>query len=346
MAAGLPVAVLGWTLAPEVIGRFFPQYAGSVQAVRFSLVSGLLMSLSPATQVLGSLKAWPSLAVTIGVTLLTRWAFPWVLSDLYPPLEGVARGNVWASAITSAHLLALVCRATGGPTPDASPAEAPREAPPSRSRRHGRSPGQGVHRLLEPRGAPAPARARRHGRKGAAGAGPPAAALPPHRRIRIGDHCRIQSGFAGNPVGGNGRMSLWVGPGASLTLGHRVGLSNSTIVCLQSVTLEDDVFIGGDSKIYDTDFHSLDPRERLSPGNPGSRTAPVVIRRRAFVGGHSILLKGTSVGEATVVGAGSVVRSAVPALQVWAGNPARFLAPLPASAALSLVAVASGERRR
>ena len=165
-------------------------------------------------------------------------------------------------------------------------------------------------------------------------------------RIRIGDHCRMQSGFAGNPVGGNGRMALWVGPGASLTLGHRVGLSNSTIVCLQSVTLEDDVFIGGDSKIYDTDFHSLDPRERLGPGNPGARTAPVVVHRRAFVGGHAILLKGSSVGEATVVGAGSVVRSAVPALQIWAGNPARFLAPLPASAASPLVAVASGEGGR
>jgi acetyltransferase-like isoleucine patch superfamily enzyme len=57
----------------------------------------------------------------------------------------------------------------------------------------------------------------------------------------------------------------------------------------------------------------------------------VVVHRRAFVGGHSILLKGSSVGEAAVVGAGSVVRQAIPALQVWAGNPARFLAHLPAA---------------
>lgn len=148
-------------------------------------------------------------------------------------------------------------------------------------------------------------------------------------QIQIGDHCRIQSGFSGNPVGGNGRMSLWVGPDATLTVGHRVGLSNSTIVCLRSVTVGDEVFLGGDSKIYDTDFHSLDPAERGEPGNRGARSAPVVIHRRAFVGGHSILLKGASIGEAAVVGAGSVVRSAVPARQVWAGNPARFLAPLP-----------------
>jgi O-antigen/teichoic acid export membrane protein len=113
LLAGLPVAALGWVLAPEVIGRYFPHYAGSLEAVRFSLVSGLLLSLSPATQVLGTLKDWSGLAVTIAVTLVARWIFPWVLSDLYPPLEGVARGNVWASAVTSALSLALVYRATG-----------------------------------------------------------------------------------------------------------------------------------------------------------------------------------------------------------------------------------------
>jgi acetyltransferase-like isoleucine patch superfamily enzyme len=72
----------------------------------------------------------------------------------------------------------------------------------------------------------------------------------------------------------------------------------------------------------------------------------VTIHRRAFVGGHSILLKGSSVGEAAVVGAGSVVRSAVPALQIWAGNPARFLAHLPASGASPLSVVSSREGRR
>jgi acetyltransferase-like isoleucine patch superfamily enzyme len=147
--------------------------------------------------------------------------------------------------------------------------------------------------------------------------------------IRIGAGCRIQSGFAGNPVGGSSRMAFWVGPGGRLSVGDRVGLSNSTIVCLCAVSIEDDVFLGGDTKVYDTDFHSLRPEERSRPANPGARCAPVTIRRRAFVGGHSILLKGTTVGEAAVVGAGSVVRSDVPAGQVWAGNPARRLSRRP-----------------
>jgi len=147
--------------------------------------------------------------------------------------------------------------------------------------------------------------------------------------IRIGDHCRILSGFAGNPVGGGARMAIWVGPGGRLNLGHRVGLSNSTIVCMRAVSIEDEALLGGGSQVFDTDFHSLDPEERARAAHPRARTAPVTIRRRAFVGGHSILLKGTIVGEGAVLGAGSVLRSLVPDGQVWAGNPARFLRRLP-----------------
>jgi acetyltransferase-like isoleucine patch superfamily enzyme len=147
-------------------------------------------------------------------------------------------------------------------------------------------------------------------------------------RLRIGDDCRIQSGFAGNPVGGGSRMAIWVGPGGCLTLGHRVGLSNSTIVCMSDVSIEDDVFLGGGARIYDTDFHSLSADDRSRPGNPGTRTAAVTIGRRAFVGGHSIVLKGVAIGDEAVIGAGSVVRSDVPAHQVWAGNPAVFLREL------------------
>jgi acetyltransferase-like isoleucine patch superfamily enzyme len=152
----------------------------------------------------------------------------------------------------------------------------------------------------------------------------------PTSSIRIGGQCRIQSGFAGNPVGGGSRMSIWLGPGSQLTLGDRVGLSNSTIVCMKSVSIESDVFLGGGSQIYDTDFHSVRADERGRPGNPGTRTRPVVVRARAFVGGHSTILKGVTVGEEAVVGAGSVVRTDVPGRQIWAGNPAVFVRDLAA----------------
>jgi O-antigen/teichoic acid export membrane protein len=108
VAAGLPLVVAGWFTAPAVISRFFPQYVASIPAVRWSLLSGLLWGLSPATQVLGSLKAWPRLAVYIALLLVTRWVFPFILSAVYEPLEGVARGNLWAAVVTGAASLWLV----------------------------------------------------------------------------------------------------------------------------------------------------------------------------------------------------------------------------------------------
>lgn len=160
--------------------------------------------------------------------------------------------------------------------------------------------------------------------------------------IRIGRDCRIQSGFAGNPVGGASRMAFWIGAGGVLTLGDRVGLSKSTIVCMRSVTIGNEVFLGGDSKVYDTDFHSLDPDTRSKPGNQGVRTAPVTIGSRVFVGGHCIILKGATVGEGSVIGAGSVVRGLVGTRELWAGNPARLLRSLTTSDEARIEPLAQG----
>jgi O-antigen/teichoic acid export membrane protein len=117
LAVGLPVAAAGWVAAPPFIAQFFPRYVASIPAVRWSLLAGLLWSVSPASHVLSSLKAWSSLAACVGAALVARWAFPWWLSDVWPPLEGVAMGNVVAAALTGALSLALVLRATAqGPS--------------------------------------------------------------------------------------------------------------------------------------------------------------------------------------------------------------------------------------
>jgi O-antigen/teichoic acid export membrane protein len=111
VAAGLPLAVAGWLVAPAAISRFFPQYLASIPAVRWSLLSGVLWGLSPAAQLLGSLKAWPQLAIYVGLLVVTRWTFPFVLSEGGDPLEGVARGNLLAATVTGVASLWLVRRA-------------------------------------------------------------------------------------------------------------------------------------------------------------------------------------------------------------------------------------------
>ena len=243
--------------------------------MRFSLLSGLLLSVSPATQVLGSLKAWPSLALSIGVVLVARWAFPWVLSDVYPPLEGVARGNVWARRLTASLSLALVWRATG------SPPELPRGgvrvkvvAPALAATAVFR--GARVHGLLE-RSWPACGCARTALRSAAAcacAAPCGCTATAPRASASAIAAASSRASRATRWGAAHAWPSGW-GRAARLNVGDRVGLSNSTIVCLRSVSIEDDVFMGGDSKVYDTDFHSRRPEtSAAAPATPGPARPP------------------------------------------------------------------------
>lgn len=77
--------------------------------------------------------------------------------------------------------------------------------------------------------------------------------------------------------------------------------------------------------MYDTDFHSLDPLKRATVPDPDVARAPIVIGDDVFIGGHVIILKGVRVGDGAVIGAGSVVTKDVPAREIWAGNPAKYI---------------------
>lgn len=63
--------------------------------------------------------------------------------------------------------------------------------------------------------------------------------------------------------------------------------------------------------VADTDFHSIKYEERMDRKNPRTVTKPVRIKKGAFIGAHSIILKGVEIGEYAIVGAGSVVTKSI-----------------------------------
>ena len=143
--------------------------------------------------------------------------------------------------------------------------------------------------------------------------------------LKIGNNFRVNSNIDGNPIGGDIRSAFVTRNGGIITIGNNVGISNSTIVASKSVTIEDDVLIGGSCKIYDTDFHSIEYEFRMQKPDIHVKSAPVLIKKGAFIGAHSIVLKGVTVGKKSIVGAGSVVTRDIPDGEIWAGNPARFI---------------------
>lgn len=144
-----------------------------------------------------------------------------------------------------------------------------------------------------------------------------------HGRIQLGKNVGINSGLSANPIGGDTCTIFSLKENAQLTLGDGVGLSNTAIVCHDRVSIGSRTLIGGGTKIYDTDFHSLNYEERGDYEKEKAVTKPVTIGEDVFIGAHSIILKGVSIGDRSIVGAGSVVTKNIPADEVWAGNPAR-----------------------
>ncbi|MBP3447801.1 MAG: acyltransferase [Clostridia bacterium] len=148
--------------------------------------------------------------------------------------------------------------------------------------------------------------------------------------IVFGDRVRINSSGKANPIGGGDRTYLQVLKEAKLTIGNDVGLSNCAITCGEQIAIGNFVRIGAGVKIYDTDFHSLNPFERTAkPEIPNVVTKPIVIEDYAFIGAGSCILKGVTIGKYSVVGAGSVVTKSIPTGEIWAGNPAKKIGMVP-----------------
>jgi len=145
-------------------------------------------------------------------------------------------------------------------------------------------------------------------------------------KCMIGDHFSCNSGES-NPIGRGSKTFIVVGAGASLKIGNHVGMSNVAINCYEQIEIRDYVKLGGGVVIYDTDFHSLDHKIRAvrKLDLAQKKTMPVKIESHAFIGAHSTILKGVTVGARSVVGACSVVTRNIPSDEIWAGNPARFL---------------------
>lgn len=145
--------------------------------------------------------------------------------------------------------------------------------------------------------------------------------------VKIGNDFRLNSGKIFNPIGRNQRSLFVVNKNAELTIGDNVGMSSVAIVCASKIVFGDNIKIGGNTVFYDTDFHSLNYKERTcSPElKKNIKVKPILINNNVFIGGHSLILKGTIIGENSIIGAGSVVSGKIPPNEIWAGNPAKFI---------------------
>lgn len=146
-----------------------------------------------------------------------------------------------------------------------------------------------------------------------------------HGKVIIGDYFTANCDMQSNPVGGPYQTAIAVSRNAILQIGDNVGISGTSIMCNEGITIGSNVKIGSGCIIYDTNFHSTDYLLRRDASTDRPKENRVVIGDDVFIGARCIILQGVVIGQGAVIGAGSVVTKNVPEFEIWAGNPAKYI---------------------
>lgn len=156
---------------------------------------------------------------------------------------------------------------------------------------------------------------------------------PEGGKITIGDNFHLTSGDCINPICRNIRACFHLDSSeAAISIGNHVGMSSPCIWIHQKLTIGNNVNIGGNCMILDTDTHQIDFLARqgertVDPNSPSTtvQSAPVTIEDDVWIGANCQILKGVTIGKRSVIGAGSVVTKSIPADCIAAGNPCRVV---------------------
>lgn len=111
----------------------------------------------------------------------------------------------------------------------------------------------------------------------------------------------------------------FVGPFVEITYGVEIGkkclIESHSFLC-DGVILEDNVFIGH-GVMFTNDLFPRTERQVIH--------FKTIIKKGASLGSNSTIIGGVTIGEYSIIGAGSVVTRDVPSFSIVAGNPAKVL---------------------
>jgi acetyltransferase-like isoleucine patch superfamily enzyme len=142
--------------------------------------------------------------------------------------------------------------------------------------------------------------------------------------VKLGNNVRIFDfvNLYGCEIGDNSKVGAFVEIQKGVKVGKNVKISTHTFIC-EGVTIEDDVFVGHNvSFINDKYPRSTNPGGALQT-EADWKVVPTVIKQGASIGTSSTILCGVTVGENSIVGAGSVVTKDIPPNVIAVGVPAR-----------------------
>ena len=149
--------------------------------------------------------------------------------------------------------------------------------------------------------------------------------LFPSAKCKIGNSFYFSSGWNINALCTNKRGTIYATDNAEIIIGDNVGISSTVLWAHQKIEIRNNVKIGGNCIIIDTDSHSLDYEKRRNCHNDWGVAAPVTIEDDVLIGMNTIILKGVTIGARSIIGAGFVVTKSIPSDCIAGGNPAKVI---------------------
>lgn len=149
--------------------------------------------------------------------------------------------------------------------------------------------------------------------------------------LEIGSDCIVSGNF------------IFESSKGKINIGKHSYIGPSVFISRSNIQIGNNVTIAWGCTIYDHDSHSLDYIKRRKDIDDELKdiksgvsfiknkdwdcvnSKPIIIKDDAWIGMNVIILKGVTIGEGAIVGAGSVVTKDVPAWTVVAGNPAKVV---------------------
>src|SRR4249920_3149045 len=142
--------------------------------------------------------------------------------------------------------------------------------------------------------------------------------------VKLGKNVRI-FGFTnlyGCEIGDDVKIGTFVEIQKKARIGNRCKISSHTFIC-EGVALEDEVFVGHGVTFTNNRY----PRATAASGGLQTEAdwscITTLVKRGASIGSGATLLCGITIGERSIIGAGSVVTRDVPPGAIVVGKPAR-----------------------
>ena len=142
--------------------------------------------------------------------------------------------------------------------------------------------------------------------------------------VKLGENVKLAKfiNLYGCTIGDNTKIGTFVEIQKNATVGKNCKISSHTFIC-EGVTIEDDVFIGH-NVTFINDIYPRATTDGKLQTEADWTVAPTLIKKGASIGSSCTILANVTIGENSIVGAGSIVTKDVPPHTIVAGNPAQF----------------------